>query len=216
MKINFYLFVPFFLLIALQTYAQEADETFDYGTVKEGKYTNTFFALEVDIPQDWAVQSKEQMDRLHKMGSALVTGDDENLKALIKAADVNTAKLFMAYKYELGSAVEYNPSLSLTIENVKHAPGIKTGNEYLFQARRFLEKSQLKYTSIDEKFKKEVINGIDFYKMHAEITYMNVNISQIYYCTVLNGFSLIFVTSFNNKDDGKALKDLIHTVTIKK
>ncbi len=217
MKLNItFPLLIFLLLFATAAYAQDTDEIFDYGHIKEGKYTNAFFNLEVDVPQDWDVQSKEQMDRLHKLGSEIVAGDDEKLKALIKASDVNSAKLLMAYKYKLGSSVDYNPGLSLNIVNIKSAPAIKNGNDYLFQVKRFLEKSQLQYKSIDDEFKKDVINGIDFYIMKTEITYLGIDVTQVYYCTVIKEFSLFFVISFTNKNDEKELREILSLLKIKK
>ncbi|MDB5257068.1 MAG: hypothetical protein JWM14_1763 [Chitinophagaceae bacterium] len=208
--------IIFFLLFSIQTQAQKADEVFDYGKLDNGRYANDFFKLEVDVPQDWSVQTKEQMEAIHEKGKELIAGDDETMKAIVKASDVNSAKLFMAYQYEVGSAVDFNPSFALMAENIKQAPGVKTGSDYLFQARKFIAKSQIKYKHIDEKFKKEVINGTDFYKMTTKITYLGTDISQVYYCTVLKGFSLIFIISFSEKEQEKELKKLVSTITIKK
>lgn len=171
---------------------------FDYGHIENSKYVNSYFDFEITIPNDWIVQTKEQMDNLAKIGSELVAGDDTKLKASIKASEINTANLLAVYQYEQGSAVEYNPSFVIVVENHINSPGIKTGSDLLFQSRRLLEQSQFKYDYIDEVFAKEIINGTEFYAMNAEINYMGLNVKQIYYSTIVNRFSFNVIISFVN------------------
>ena len=104
----------------------------------------------------------------------------------------------------------------MTVENIKQAPGIKNGGDYLFQARRFLEKSQIKYTSIDKKFKKEVINGTDFYKMNSKITYLGNHITQTYYSTIHKGFSILIIYSYTDKKQEKELREILNSLKIQK
>jgi len=183
-------------ITAISCKTQIKPNDFDYGHVENGKYVNSYFDFEITIPTDWVVQTKEQMDNLTKMGSELVAGDDANLKAVIKASEINTANLLAVYQYERGSAVDYNPSFMIAVENLINAPGIKTGSDLLFQSRKLLEQSQLKYDYLDEVFAKEIINGTEFYTMNAEINYMGLNIKQIYYSTIVNRFSFTVIISF--------------------
>jgi len=128
---------------------------FDYGKIENNKYINSFFGFEMELPPNWVVQTKEQMENLSKMGKELVAGDDENMKAVINASEINSANLLAVFKYEVGAVVDYNPNLMLVAENLKNTPGIKTGSDYLFQSRRFLKQSQIQYDYIDEEFQKK-------------------------------------------------------------
>ena len=58
-------------------------KNFDYGHIEDNKYLNSFFGLELTIPDSWIVQTKEQTENLSKVGRDLVAGDDKNLKAVI-------------------------------------------------------------------------------------------------------------------------------------
>jgi hypothetical protein len=113
------------------------------------------FECEITLPKDWIIQTKEQLENLAKTGKALIAGDDANMNAVVKASEVNVANLLAVYQFERGSAVEYNPSIMLVAENVKNFPGIKNGSDYLFQARKMLGQSQIKYDHLDEQFGKE-------------------------------------------------------------
>jgi len=214
MKTNLLLF-----LLLITTACQNKDgkpDNFDYGRVEDNKYVNTFFDFEMTLPADWSVQSREQLEDITSTGKELVAGDDEKMKAVLKASEINTANLLAVYQYELGSPVDYNPGIMLIAENVQRVSGVRTGSDYLFHSRKLMEQSQMKYDHLDEKFEKEVIDGIDFYKMNAEMNYMGTTFKQIYYSTILKGFSFNAIISFANDEQKADLLKLIQSMKFAK
>ena len=175
-------------------------DNFDYGYTENNKYLNSFFGLELIIPDNWVVQTKAQTENLSKTGVNLIAGDDENLKAVINASEINTANLLAVFQYEVGAAVDYNPSFMLVAENLKNAPGIKTGSDYLFQARKLLKQSQMQYSQFDDEFKMEIINNQDFYTMNCIIDYMGQRIKQRHYSTIIDRFCLSAIITFTNNE----------------
>lgn len=194
----------------------EKSSGFDYGHVENNKYINSFFGLELTLPDNWIVQTKEQTENLTKAGKELVAGDNENLKALINASEVNSANLLSVFQYEVGSAVDYNPGFMLVVENLKNAPGIKNGSDYLFQSRKLLEQSQIKYSPIDDTFKKEIIDGQEFYTMDCSVDLTGHSITQRYYSTIKDGFCLSAIISFTNDEEENSLKKIINSMNFKK
>lgn len=189
---------------------------FDYGSVVNNKYTNSFFDMEISLPSDWVVQTKEQTENLVKQSKDIVSGDDRNLKAILKASEVNTANLLILFQYEVGAAVEFNPNFMLVAENIKNFPGIKNGSDYLFQARKLMMRSQLQYDNIDEEFKKVVINNTEFYTMNALLNYSDIGIMQSYYSTIQNGFCISAIVSYINDDQKADLEKVINSISFKK
>ena len=189
---------------------------FDYGQVKNDIYYNSFFGLEVNLPPNWSIRTKEQLQNLAESGKKLVASDDKNMKTIVNAIDVDNAILLGVSEYEVGTAVKYNPSLMLSVENLKNSPGIKTGSDYLFHCRKLLKQSQIQYDYIDEVFKKEVINNQDFYVMNASINVMELNISQIYYATIRNGFCLNVVISFIDDEQKNDLDKIVQSMNFEK
>ncbi|HRO46811.1 hypothetical protein [Agriterribacter sp.] len=203
----------FILIILVATgNAQNNSQDFDYGRVENGKYLNSFLHFEITLPAGWVVQSREQIDYLAKKGAALVTGDDEKMKAVYKAAEINVANLLGVYQYELGSPVDYNPSIMLVAENVQHSPGVKKGSDYLFQARKLLDQSQFQYDYLDTEFEKEVVSRTDFYKMNTGIKYAGLDIKQIYFSTVIKRFSLNIIISFTTDEQKEVLLKSVHSI----
>jgi len=190
-------------------------KNFDYGHTENNKYHNSFFELELILPDNWVVQTKEQMENLSEAGKEIAVGDNKKLEAIINATEINTANLLAVFQYEVGAAVEYNPSFMLVAENLKNAPGVKTGRDYLVQARKLLKQSQVQY-QIDDKFKKVTINNHNFYVMNCSINYMGLTIKQKYYSTLKNGFCLSAIISYNNEEQKKNLEKIIHSANFKK
>jgi len=191
-------------------------DNFDYGHVENGVYQNEYFDFSMKLPDDWVVQSKEQTEYIANTGKKIAAGDDKNLQAVVKASDISSANLLAVFQYEVGSAVEYNPAILIVAENVKNAPGIKNGSDYLFQARRLLQQAHYKYDYLSEDFDKERINESDFYKMEARINTLGLEITQIYYSTVLKGFSFNVIISYISDEQKKILLESINTMKFKK
>jgi len=104
----------------------------------------------------------------------------------------------------------------IVAESVKAAPGIKTGSDYLFQARRILQQASFKYDYISQEFEKEMINGAEFYKMDAHLTYMGLAIQQRYYTTISKGFSFTVIVSYVTEEQQKVLLGAISSMKFKK
>src|SRR5204863_6276705 len=105
--------------------------------VAGGVYTNKYFEFTIAIPKDWQVQDNETQKELMNQGENLISGDDKNLKAMIDASELNTLNLISIFHYPVGAAVESNPSFISIAEKVEHYPGIKTGKDYLLNAKKF-------------------------------------------------------------------------------
>jgi hypothetical protein len=203
------------LVVVSSCSGPDAPADFDYGKVENNRYVNSYFDFEMSLPPDWVVQTQEEMERITSVGKDLVAGDDQRMKAIIKASEVNTANLLAVYRHEYGAAVEFNPNIMLIAENIAHAPGIKSGKEYLFQSRRLLTQSQFQYDHLDEEFEKEQIGGADFYKMNAQINYGGLSIGQTYYSTIIKGFSFNVIISYSGETEKQALVNMVNSMTFR-
>jgi hypothetical protein len=186
---------------------------FDYGTTENGVYTNSFFNLEVAFNPEWSVQSQQQVDKLSELGENLIAGDNKDLKRVIKASKVNVSNLLTVFKYELGSAVDFNPSFLITVENTAFAPGIKTGKDYLFHAKKLLSKLEVKYT-FDKPVYEKKIGKVIFHVLETRINFMDFKVKQDYIVTVKNGFTMIFIVSYVDKSQKKELYKVINNMKL--
>ena len=215
-KLNKVFTISIFLIFTISCSNNSKPKDFDYGKVENDRYVNSYFDLELNLPSHWIVQTKEQTENLSKRGKELIAGDNKNMKAVFKASEINTANLIAAFQYEVGSAVDYNPSFMLVAENLKGFPGIKTGSDYLFQTRKLMKQSQFQYDSIDDEFKKIIINNQEYYLMNTSVNYAGYTIRQEYYSTLQDGFCISAIISYNDDEQKSILKKVINSMKFKK
>jgi hypothetical protein len=167
------------------------------------------------VPQGWVIQSDEQKERMQKMGKDLIAGNDENLKAVLDAKEVRSADLFVASEHKIGAPVDFNPNISLSAENMSGMPGISSGKDYLFHAKKILQQSQVKYSKISEEFEAVEINGKTFHRMDMELILMKTTIKQSFYSAIINGFSFSIIISYKTTEQQELLMKSVNSLTFK-
>lgn len=209
--------IPFFIIVLLAMSCGEATtsmpKNFDYGSIKENVYSNDFFDLEITFPANWVVQDQEQVAQMTQYGKEVLSGDDAVLKTVIKASEINSANLLTIFKYEFGAPVDYNPNLVVVAENIQNASGIKRGKDYLFHSKKLLEQSQLEYT-FDKDIYTQGIGSKEFDMMETNLFYIGQDITQEYICTIVNGFSLVFIISYTTEEERRELQSIIEGIRI--
>ncbi len=201
------------MLFACSKPTKNIPDTFDYGTTEQGFYKNDYFNMEVTFNPDWVIQDEQQVNNLTKQGTDLFAGENNDLKSFIKASQINTANLLVVFKHELGASVAYNPSFMIIAENTKNFPGIKTGEDYFFHAKKLLKQTNIPY-SFDKEILEQTIGNTTFHTMEATIEYMGETIVQEYITTIKNGFSLSFIISYTTEENKKELYEIINTIKI--
>ncbi len=190
---------------------KKASDEITFGSMNGSVYSNEYFGLTIEFPEDWAVAEKETLKQVTDMGTDFLAGDDKNLKAIVKASELQTVNLFMVSQHPLGSPVPFNPNVTAVAERIRHMPGIKSGKDYLYHARKLMESSALD-ASFTEEVRNEQIGGYSFDIMTAEMNMSGASIKQQYYATVLKGYVLGVIISYSNDQDQAALKEILATI----
>lgn len=168
-----------------------------YGEIVNGTYTNAYFDMSIEVPANWTIQSQAAQAQLMDLGTNLISGDDDNLKNVLKEAQKQVVSLFTFFKYEPGTPVSFNPSIISVAERISHMPGIKRGSDYLFHIKKIFESGQLKYEFPGDIYTKD-ISGILFDVMPLEINVGNVTVRQEYYVAKINDYVLSFILSYSS------------------
>lgn len=206
----------FLTLLVISCNQSSESKNFDYGHIENNKYINSYFGLELMIPEKWVVQTKEQMELLAEMGRDLVGGDNEEFKAKIRVSEINTANLLGVFQHDLREIVEFNPNIILIAENLKSDPDIQSGSDYLYHVRKYRIVSQMQFSDIDEEFRKEILDSQEFYTMNCSYDYLGIKITQRTYSTVKDGFCLSAIVTFANEDQKKDLENIISSIKFKR
>jgi len=194
--------------------SKNASKEIDFGTIENSVYRNKYFGLTITIPAEWSIQDQESRQRMMKMGKEMITGEDKNLKAAIKASELQTVNLFTVFKHPLGTPVTFNPGIACAAERIRHAPGIKRGKDYHFHARKVFESSQMD-VSFPRDISTENLGGVDFDIMYLQITQAGTTVQQEYYATVMKGYALVFIVSFTTDEEKAALGKVLDTIVFK-
>ncbi|WP_040280453.1 hypothetical protein [Psychroserpens damuponensis] len=189
---------------------QKMPEDFDYGSIENGIYTNDFFKMTIPFNTDWDVQSRDQMDALSKSGTELLT--NESTKQAVKASEINNANLFTAFKYKPGFEEAYNYSIAIVAENTKLAPHVQRGSDYLIEAKKIMSQTMIDY-EFEETFTTKTIDNQTFDIMNVSGNYMGAFFNQQYMTTVINGFSLSIIISYNTDEQLKELEHLVNGIS---
>lgn len=203
--------VPLALALIGCASAPSAPATIDYGRFEGNVFSNEFFGVSIAVPEGWAVQDAATMARLAEQGTEMLYGDDEEMQRVIEAAEVESLQFFGAYRYPLGSAVDFNPSVILMAENLKNAPGVADGGDYLFHAKRLLDQSSVEFRIVKDTYP-VTVNGTVLHALDIAITYLGNEIRQRYYTRVMNGFAVAVVITWTDDEALAALDGAVATL----
>jgi hypothetical protein len=178
------------------------------------KFTNEFFNVSVEKPEGWYAADNKESDAQRERGGDMMAGDDKNMKAMVNAAQQKTTPLFSFFEVPPGTPGKANSNIIAIAEDIKGAPGVKTGCDYLTLAKNLSAKSQVKI-EFAEKCETKSINGTDFNFVDAQISVGSQTIKQRYFAMIRNEHAISMVQTFAD-DSGKAKVDkVLETVTVK-
>jgi len=166
----------------------------DDGEIRDGKYVNEFFGLSLTIPDGWAVASKETEQSMRDIGKENLSGDDPAREAALEVALRVTFQLLTISAFEMGAAVQVNPTLVLIAERVSHLPGIKSGKDYLFLLSNTLLGGPLPYELTKEPYPIRFA-GEEFYRADFALNAPAMTLNQPHIVTIREGFALIVLLS---------------------
>ncbi len=202
-----------FLILAACKESTKIPENFDYGKVENGIYKNNFFGFELPIPAEWAVQDTEQMKKISEEGQQIISEHNKELGEKIKASDVSSAMLLSVFRYKDDSVVvRFNPSFGIAVENLGTHSAIKTPEAYLQQAKSLMLKSGITY-KFPTDFVSLKLGNKDFTAMELTAVYKgDVEVGQMYYCTLDKGFAISIVISFGTDEQREQLRHIISNI----
>ncbi len=204
-------FIP--AIIALLAGCSEKPELLpNEATVTNNLYDNQFFRFQINIPQNWHFASEEAMKEVADSGKEMIAGDDENMKASLKALEKNVYNLFQVFAVAPGTPVQfYNSNMSCVAEKVGHLPGIKTGREYLLNVKEMLNSGKVTVI-FDKEIQQRSLGGRGFYCMKAAVPVMGKEIKQQYFATKHDDFILGIVVSFFGSRDEATIQQALNSI----
>ncbi|HET6384401.1 MAG TPA: hypothetical protein VFJ58_13490 [Armatimonadota bacterium] len=182
------------------------------GSVTNGVYKNSFFGLSMPIPNGWTIASQETEQHLSALGGRLVAGNNKSMQASMDAAKTGTYHLLNVSEHPIGAPVVYNPSVIVMAESEAAYPGIQTGSDFLFQLKRLLEHSALRWRAVGSSVP-ETVGGKSFYRLDGTMQVMGMTVWQSYFVTIDRRYALSFIISAGSADQLAQMRKIVHAVT---
>ena len=171
--------------LLLSACGEEPAAEIGYGEIRDGVYTNAYFNMRIQAPQDWSIQ--------------------------IQAAQ--TVNLFSFFKFEQGAPVDFNPSVISVAERIAQLPGIQRGGDYLHHVKQVLKAGQLAY-QFPQDMHEMNISGVTFDVLPAYIDLGAVRVYQDYYAAKIKDYALSFVLSYSNEAEKQELETLVKSMNL--
>jgi hypothetical protein len=182
-----------------------------YGEFTNGVYENEYLDFSIKLPKDWSILDAEANKAVMEAGSNMLSGDDKNLAAQLKASELQNVSMFTVSKYERGSPVESNPTIMGVAEKITHMPGIKSGKDYHFFTKQLLEQSQVE-VNFPSEISREAIGRYNFDILDVEIPSGGITIKQKYYVAIEKGYALALILSYTNESEFETLNEILKTI----
>jgi len=187
--------------------------SFDYGSIENGIYDNTFFKFKLPINSEWYVLDNEEADAVYKIGNEFASGDNKSLKKKLSASQINVAKLLTVFREEPGTNITYNPSIIVNAENLNNSPQVKSVNDYLSIAKKLLNNTAMDIEYLEQKDLVK-IGSQDFGFLKIENKFNGTNIIQDYYVALKKGFAVSFIMSYTNEEEKDMLYEMFNKLKI--
>ena len=193
---------------------EKPPEELDLGIIINSIYKNKYFGFSITVPSDWSIQDQNNRQQMMDAGAKTFAGEDPNLKAAVEASQLQTVNLLTVTKYPLGSPVSFNPNIVCVAERVDDMPEIKSGKDYLLNARKFLESGQMTY-SFPREISTAKLGDKEFDLLFAELTTAGIKVQQKYHTVIMKGYALVFIESFTNAEEESYLGNILRSVSFK-
>jgi phosphomevalonate kinase len=188
-------------------HSSKIPDDFDYGKIENGVYNNNYFQFKIPVPENWAVQTREQVQQLQKQDGEAVSTNNSELRSTIKAADVQAAILLTVLKTKPENSLnEFNSSFIILAENVGNTV-MKAGKDYLEHAKEIMKQSNLSYQFAPEYYSEKIGNR----KFDA----MNITLDSVqrtYYSMINRNFALSLIISYRDDQQKQELKNVINKI----
>jgi hypothetical protein len=204
------LMAPLLLLLLLAACRQPGiPDDFDYGKVENNIYKNNYFKFEMPVPAAWVLQTKEQMNESRERGQKILEEGNKKLAPALKASEINNAMLLSISRYKSDSVTgKFNHSMTIVAENVSRVPGIKSGSDYLENARKLMKQANLPYETSNTHHLKLDNREFDIMTVTTTTT-QGLGLEVMYYTTVIKKFALCIIITYTNNQQEQELKDIL-------
>ena len=171
------------------------------------------FGLSIEKPDGWYALGYDELNALIETGGEVASSGNDDLGAILEATEKNNYSLFLISQYETGAPVEVNPNVLGVAENISAAPGIKSGKDYFFHAKKLMAQANPSYV-FEDGYKVRLIDGVEFDQMDLTIELAGMSSKQTYYAAKSKNFIIGIIQTYESEDSQEATSKIIDTIKL--
>jgi len=176
------------------------------GKLIDGRYTNRYFDLELDVPPGWLLMNSEEVEATRQIGTDGLKTNSDRVNRLLDDASKGEVVLLALSKKPLGS-----------IENSAFAIGVAKQPSSAITARMVAEasKSLLLKNAANKLLKDitvETIAGKSFASFELTLGMYGQSVPLKYYATMVGEYSLTISLSAGDSLDLKAMDTSLRSI----
>ncbi len=216
-QINFKLKIYFalFSLLLFSVYSCSSSSNTEGFNIESGKYQNSEFGFEIDVPKDWYVRSQQELDSMR------ITMKEETIKRypkrkeIFKNTDVTIKYLLHTNKYNPSSDIFHSPMIAIIAENIEDAPDIKKGDDYLYYVDK-MRQTTGGAELMESKFTLKKFSNNEFYYAKGSEDYIDFTVYQRHYVTIIDKFALGIFVRYFSEEQQKEIEEILESIKFEK
>lgn len=201
--------------IAAAKPAARSDQTPLTEKIGANTYRIAALGITVDAPAGWYVVDSELMSKLMDEGAKISGANlDAGAKAAVDGSMARTATLFTFLEVPPGTPRDYIPAIFATAEDVSMMPGITSGQDYFFHAKKIMARSTIPMVTTDVVGGR-MIGGHSFDRMDVEVSAPGgLTVIQRYFATRRGDHAISIIQSYVTDEELAQLDAVLDSIKL--
>lgn len=176
---------------------------FEKGTVDGTTFTNKFFGMKFDVPENWQVQEEIVNKIIKDAGTKSVKAKNNPTQKALDQAAARVTVALTALKNPMGSAE--NASVVLSFENMNSTPVVKDAVDYMDLMVNTFKSVQLPAGMTYSAVQAEKLGARQF----AYLDVKRPEVKQRMYVTMKKGYAILFVFTYTDAADLETMRTML-------
>lgn len=182
--------------------------------VGKNVYRNEQFGLTITAPEGWYVADSEVTKQLMEVGADVSLANQSAAKRdALKASVQRSTNIFSFFRHPPGTPTESNPGLLGMAENVGMEPGITSGRDYFFHARKVLEMGAVP-TKIAPDYNQRTIGGQKFDRMDVVMGEASQAIQERYFAARHGASMVVLIEAYRTDEELAELDRVLDSIKL--
>lgn len=202
-------------IIAAAKPAEKPDQTPLTEKIGENTYRIDLLGITVDAPAGWYVVDSELMSKLMDEGAKVSGANlDAGTKAAVDGSMARTATLFTFLEVPPGTPREYIPAIFGIAEDVSIMPGVTSGRDYFFHAKKIMAQSTIQMITSDV-IGGRMIGGHSFDRMDVQVSAPGgMTVNQRFYATRRDDHVISIIQSYVTDEELAQLDAVLDSIKL--